>query len=202
MRVAKATRTDIDASFELLGLLDSISKRYYPTADDGQTDTPVFIDEHDPEHLAHVWRLLCKIIDKAPGFQGRVIFGFATLADPRNKILNPDLDHIELHPRFAYTPASVLKGIGKINGDGWKDKTVIGEIVYVWNTELPNPYKPGQYPRIGYPAWSASTDQYNFEPLAPAVAAQAVEEMFARALADLHRAMAANNPAAAEGAPT
>ena len=58
----------------------------------------------------------------------------------------------------------VLKGVGKINGDGWKDTTTIGEVVYVWNAEKPSPYAPGQYPRIGNEGWSASTAQYDFSP--------------------------------------
>lgn len=60
--------------------------------------------------------------------------------------------------------ALILKGIGKINGDGWKDVTKLGEVVYVWNSELPEPYAPGQFPRIGNEGWSASTTQYDFMP--------------------------------------
>lgn len=58
----------------------------------------------------------------------------------------------------------VLKGVGKVNGDGWKDTTTEGEIVFVWNVEKPTPYAPGQYPRVGNEGWSASTSQYNFTP--------------------------------------
>jgi hypothetical protein len=43
--------------------------------------------------------------------------------------------------------AMILKGVGKINGDGWKDTTKIGQIVFAWNAELPKPYAPGQFPR-------------------------------------------------------
>lgn len=60
----------------------------------------------------------------------------------------------------------VLKGIGKINGDGWKDTTRIGEVVYAWNRPMPEPFAPGQFPRVGYPIWSASTTQYDFRPVA------------------------------------
>lgn len=60
--------------------------------------------------------------------------------------------------------AVILKGIGKINGDGWKDTTTKGEVVFVWNAEKPAPYSPGQYPRIGNEGWSASTSQYDFTP--------------------------------------
>lgn len=59
---------------------------------------------------------------------------------------------------------AILKGIGKIDGDGWKDTTTKGEVVYVWNAEKPSPYAPGQYPRIGNEGWSASTSQYDFTP--------------------------------------
>lgn len=58
----------------------------------------------------------------------------------------------------------ILKGIGRINGDGWKDTTRIGEVVYAWNAELPRPYAEGQFPRVGCPGWSASTSQYDFTP--------------------------------------
>jgi len=60
--------------------------------------------------------------------------------------------------------AVILKGTGKISGDGWKDTTRKGEVVFVWNAELPSPYSAGQYPRVGNEIWSASTEQYDFEP--------------------------------------
>jgi ribosomal protein S27AE len=71
------------------------------------------------------------------------------------------------HELYAHPPAehpAILKGIGKINGDGWKDVTKEGEVVFVWNCELPAPYMPGQYPRIGNESWTASTNQYDFAP--------------------------------------
>lgn len=58
----------------------------------------------------------------------------------------------------------IIKGVGKVNGDGWKDTTKVGEIVFCANTELPAPYAPGQFPRIGYVSWTTSTDQYDFQP--------------------------------------
>lgn len=60
--------------------------------------------------------------------------------------------------------AVILKGIGKINGDGFKDTTKIGEVVFVWNKELPSPYAPGLYPRVGNEVWAASREQYDFQP--------------------------------------
>lgn len=60
--------------------------------------------------------------------------------------------------------AVILKGIGKINGDGFKDTTKVGEVVFVWNKELPSPYAPGLYPRVGNEVWAASREQYDFQP--------------------------------------
>lgn len=58
----------------------------------------------------------------------------------------------------------VLKGIGKVAGDGFKDTTKVGEVVYAWNQEQPSPFKPGQYPRVGnHCGWTASTDQFEFK---------------------------------------
>ena len=60
--------------------------------------------------------------------------------------------------------AVILKGVGRINGDGWKDTTKKGEVVYVWNRTLEPPYKPGQYPRVGNEIFSATAEQYDFTP--------------------------------------
>ena len=78
----------------------------------------------------------------------------------------------------------ILKGVGKISGDGWKDTTYSREVVYVWNRELPEPYEPGQYPRIGGEGWTASTDQYDFSPASQTE----VEVMFAAVLNKVIRA--------------
>jgi hypothetical protein len=66
--------------------------------------------------------------------------------------------------KSEYAFAQILKGVGKKNGDGFKDVTKKGEVVFVWNTELPKPYAPGQFPRVGIEHWSASTEQYDFVP--------------------------------------
>lgn len=66
-------------------------------------------------------------------------------------------------PRFAQG-FFMLKGIGIHAGDGYKDTTELGEVVYAWNREKPTPYAPGQFDRIGHTTWSASVAQYRFEP--------------------------------------
>lgn len=111
MKVAKPSPRDLDAALDLLGLLDAISRDYYPT-DPSQPDddAPTFIDHESLEHLQHVLQQLRGVLDKAPGFQGRVLFGAAMLMDPRNRVLNPDLDYIALHPRLGGQRAEVHYG--------------------------------------------------------------------------------------------
>jgi len=75
------------------------------------------------------------------------------------------------------TQEPILKGVGKINGDGWKDTTKVGEVVFVWNTELPSPYSPGLFPRVGCEVWAASRDQYDFV----SASAAEVRELFTQA---------------------
>jgi hypothetical protein len=71
-----------------------------------------------------------------------------------------------LEAALAVPPTPLLlKGIGKIAGDGFKDETRIGEVIYAWNREHPAPHAPGQFPRLGNPVYAASTEQFSFRPL-------------------------------------
>ena len=58
----------------------------------------------------------------------------------------------------------ILKGIAKRNGDGFKDSTKIGDVVFVINQELPEPHERGQYRRLGNKTWTASRDMFDFTP--------------------------------------
>ncbi len=98
MKVARADAKDLDAGMMLLGLLDTVSSGYYPSDTDDEDDGPLRFDSEDPTHLAQLWKRLNACFDAAPGFQGRVIFGAATLMDPRNKVIDPEADCLELHP--------------------------------------------------------------------------------------------------------
>ena len=60
--------------------------------------------------------------------------------------------------------SAFLRGVGRRNGDGWKDVTVEGEVVFVYGRELPKPYRAGQFQRVGNVGWTASREQYHFAP--------------------------------------
>ena len=112
--------------------------------------------------------------DDAPEDEGldeaaRFLRDIFDLSDDALKIVRNGSDEIVsigcVRPQpSGETREAVLKGVGKVNGDGWKDTTTEGEIVFVWNAEKPTPYAAGQYPRIGNEGWSASTSQYDFTP--------------------------------------
>lgn len=103
-----------------------------------------------------------------PGEFGReVLYGLSSGASPETPLL--------------------LKGIGKIAGDGFKDTTKIGGVVFVWNQEKSEPYAPGQYPRLGNPIWSASTEQYAFFPVPNAEFSGVVDQVIEELRAEMHK---------------
>lgn len=68
-------------------------------------------------------------------------------------------------PEHAVRQPLVLRGVAHVAGDGFKDDTRIGDAAIVWNRQRPEPYAPGQFPRVGNPIYSASADQFRFRPL-------------------------------------
>lgn len=56
----------------------------------------------------------------------------------------------------------ILKGTCHDPGHPWKDGHRRGDIVFVYSRQLPRPYAPGQYPRVGNPHYSASRDHFTF----------------------------------------
>lgn len=99
MKMAKADEKDIDAAGDAMSVLSDITSGYYPSRD--EEGAPTFFDEDDPEHLRKFYNLMNATLDKAPGWPGRVIGGmcYIILYD-KNRIVDPDADVLELHPRF------------------------------------------------------------------------------------------------------
>lgn len=128
MKIARASAEDLEAALDLLGLLDTVSKGYYPSNPDGGDNDPLMFDEDQTDHLRALWNRLKECLDRSPGFQGRVIFGGVTLLDPRNKIINEAADSLELHPSLRREEAaatSALKantaGASQSSLDGWTE---------------------------------------------------------------------------------
>ena len=112
MKMAKPLDKDINAAGAAASILNDISSGYYPSEarsldiDFDADDTPTFFDPDDRDHLRLFYDLMNKTLEDAPGWPNRVIGGmcYVILFD-ENKIVNPDADCLELHPRFAEVQA-------------------------------------------------------------------------------------------------
>lgn len=100
MKMAKATKRDIDAAGNAMSVLNDISSGYYPSRA-GEEDAPTFFDPDDFDHLRKFYELMSATLKAAPGWPGRVIGGmcYVILFD-KNAIVDPDADTLELHPRL------------------------------------------------------------------------------------------------------
>lgn len=137
VRMAKASESDMDAGYDLMHVLSDLDRGYYPELpDDRKPDAPIFFDEDDREHLEHLHSVLKKIIDKAPGFMGRVMGGMSCFLNPANAVIDPAADTIEFHPGLRrhvewrpFDPAKMtdgmwwvfISGTGTIAEFEWKD---------------------------------------------------------------------------------
>lgn len=92
--MAKASPKDIEAAKDLHHFIEAIARDC--------EDLSEVCDEFDlkgyedcttmQEYLATAWR---------KGGLFRVVWGMGVLLDPRNQIVDPDLDYLALHPRFS-----------------------------------------------------------------------------------------------------
>ncbi len=105
--VAKASREDIAGGFDLAAILDAIDKGYYPsyfaTPEDRdaaeEAGIPTFFDADNFDHLKHLHTLLTDLLERRRGFSlWRLAMGMDTIL--RNDILDPDVDHLAIHPKF------------------------------------------------------------------------------------------------------
>lgn len=110
MKMAKASDRDIDAAGELLQLLDIIDRRWGGPCPVAQAPDDLFeflgeadsdFDADEPEHLQVLYNHLARLLRRAPSFHGRVIGGMCyVIHNPRNEIIDPDLDYLEMHPKL------------------------------------------------------------------------------------------------------
>jgi len=100
MKMAKASKQDIDAAVELVSVLGDIDKGYYPSTPDAEDpDEPTFFDADDSEHLRAFYNRVKGCLDAAPGGMFRVVWGFSMIMS--NDMVDPDLDYLAFHPRIT-----------------------------------------------------------------------------------------------------
>jgi hypothetical protein len=100
MKMAKATEEDVAAALLLCGILDDVDDGEYPREieGDGDVEAPEYFDENNIEHFKTFYRRVMHCVKVRPSGISRVIWGFRTIMD--NNILDPNVDHLELHPRL------------------------------------------------------------------------------------------------------
>jgi hypothetical protein len=110
MKMAKASKEDLDMAFDLAGALDSLTQRWSPTMPeaieltDNEDDHEDF-DRDDDAQCGRALRHLLDIVERGSIF--RVVMGLAVVLDPKNKCVDPDADTIEHHPELAKNAAEV-----------------------------------------------------------------------------------------------
>lgn len=102
MKIAKASKQDMDAAAELVALLNTVDDGYYPSAsgEDDAGEAPMFFDEDDPEHLRLFYSKVMGLVEKSPGGMLRVVYGFSAVLAPENEIVDPEDQALSFHPRF------------------------------------------------------------------------------------------------------
>jgi hypothetical protein len=112
MKMAKANNADLDAALELVGAMDAITGRWgalMPEAiakPEGISENEYF----DPDNAEQCIRLVAYLRELANrGSLMRVVFGMVVVLDPRNEVVDPDADTLEIHPKYA---AAILQATG------------------------------------------------------------------------------------------
>lgn len=97
MKMAKASEEEMERSIVLSGMLLDVDGGDFPRGINGERDEndPDYFDVDDPEHLRAFHD---RVMGTMAGIH-RVTWGFHTLM--HNDIVDPDLDHLELHPRIV-----------------------------------------------------------------------------------------------------
>lgn len=102
IRLGKASDEDLNVAYRLMSLVDAIDDGYYPSNEEG---APTFFDEDDRDHLQLLYRLVNEIAENSGGIH-RVVGAAGILLDPKNNLIDPDEDCIELHPDLKATIAA------------------------------------------------------------------------------------------------
>lgn len=93
MKMEKASTADLEMAMDLAAAFDSITRwGMFPGADDDRR-----IDIDDPMDACLALRALLEIVERGSLF--RVVAGMVTVMDPRNGVIDPDSDVLELHPK-------------------------------------------------------------------------------------------------------
>lgn len=101
MKMAKASKADLDMAMELCNALDALTGRWSATVPDeiakpdGDYEAEYF-DRDDRDQCLRVLGYLLELADRASLM--RVVWGCAVMLDPTNRCVDPNASTIEHHP--------------------------------------------------------------------------------------------------------
>lgn len=102
MKMAKASEADLEMAMELSQFVEELVDGIVPrqASEDPKEDEEIeWLDFDDRDQLQRVIEALTRIAKKGSIF--RVTFGMAVVCDPRNELLDPNADTLEVHPKYA-----------------------------------------------------------------------------------------------------
>lgn len=99
MKMAKASEADLKMAMDLCNALEALERwEKFPDALRPDPSDPAVFDIDDHEHCKEVLEYLLQLVRSASLM--RVVWGMAVLIDPRNEIVDPSADTLEVHPKF------------------------------------------------------------------------------------------------------
>jgi hypothetical protein len=97
MKMAKASEADLRMALDLTRALEMLDQGYFP--DDRDEDTEREFDRDRGADCIEAVDTLLRILQR--GNLMRVVYGMAVVLDPKNEIVDPDKDYLELHPKHT-----------------------------------------------------------------------------------------------------
>ncbi|KVF22902.1 hypothetical protein WJ06_10105 [Burkholderia cepacia] len=95
--MARASKADLNAALDVSNVIEQLEKGWMPYADDSDK-----LERFDRDDANLCQRAIAAILDAAStGNLFRVTFGMTVVLDPRNELLDPAADTLELHPKLV-----------------------------------------------------------------------------------------------------
>lgn len=99
MKMAKASQADLDLAMKITSALEAIERGLMPDAISEDDEAAEWFDIDDHKDCK---RVLEHLLDESKkGSLARVTWGMFIICDEDNKILDPAVDHLALHPDLS-----------------------------------------------------------------------------------------------------
>ena len=96
MKMAKPSDEDIRLAMDIARIVEDLEQRYRPELVFGEDDQELWLDTESIDELQAVVEKIREIAARGSIF--RVVLGMAVVTDPKNEVLDPNADTLELHP--------------------------------------------------------------------------------------------------------